>query len=186
MNKILLFVFAIILYSCSSPAKLVNQNSINNFYTDGSNVNWERVIEYPNSDSLNIVNWFKTQFTITNDSKNMLVGSARKIILPYKNAGYSNLKVIESISGECDVFFNIEFKENRFKIIVTKIVWYDSISFLVTQYIAVNENLVTELKTIALKNGVFKDKFVKKTSKQLDDILVTLFKPKPLVGKINW
>ena len=186
MNKILLIVFAIIMYSCSSSAKLVNQNSINNCYTDGSNVNWERVIEYPNSDSLKIVNWFKTQFSITNESKNLLIGSTKKITLPYKNAGYSNLKVIESISGECDVFFNIEFKEDRFKIVVTKIIWYDSISFLVTQYLAVNENLVTELKTIALKKGVYTNKFVKKTSKQLDDILLTLFKPKPLIGKNNW
>lgn len=177
MKKIIILFFVCVLQSCGSIVELSSINwPINNFYYDGNNVNWEQVYEYQNTDSLKIANWFKSQFNITNNNDGKLYGNSRRSSLPYKKAGYGSMDIIILLRHPCEVFFTIDFKKDKYRIVVNNIIWYPEISFQTSKYTSTNSNFTISLDEVAFKNGGCNSIFLNTTSNQLDTILKIIFK----------
>jgi hypothetical protein len=186
MKNIVFLLLIIVVYSCSTTINFSKVNEpINNFSYTGSILRWENIYNYSQSDSINVVSWFKNRFSITSDQPNKISGQTLKESLPYKKAGYNNMNVILLLKEPCEVFFTIDFKENRYRVIVNKILWYPSTN-LNLGYISTNTNMVMSLEELALKNNGYRSTFVKNSSKQVNDILSLLFTATPLEISDNW
>jgi hypothetical protein len=162
-----------------------DNQELNNFHYNNGRVIWEFVNGFNNSDSIAVVQWFKNEFKINEDNPNWLKGTTHKIALPYQKAGYSSMNLILLLKHPCEVFFYVEFKEDRYKISVNQIIWYPDIGVNYGS-VQTNSNLNMTLEEIALMKKGYSSTFVKKTSVQLNDILKVMFKANPIVRNNNW
>lgn len=186
MKKFLLIAACFIVTSCGSTIDFGKINEpINNFRTVGGNIIWENIYEFSPSDSLNIIEWLKRNHIISKESNNMISGQTHKESLPYKKAGYGTMNMIILLQHPCEVFYTIDFKETKYRVIVNKILWYPAVNAIFGN-VSTNSNLVMSLDEVAHKNNGYKSIFINQSSKQINDMLNVLFKIQPVEFSQDW
>jgi hypothetical protein len=186
MKKIVLITLSFVVYSCGTTIDFSKVNEpVNNFRTIGGNVLWENIYDYSPSDSLNVISWFKNKFEISFKNESSIFGQSRKETLPYKKAGYSAMNVIIFLQHPCEVFFTVDFKDNRYRVIVNKILWYPAIN---ANYGAVstNSNLIMSLDEVAHNSNGYNSTFINRSSKQINDMLSVMFEAHPVEVSEDW
>jgi len=189
MKRILAFVCvfftALMLSSCSTTLQVTDSNrSVNGFTFDSGSVYWSEV--FPISDSTAVRSWFDSSFKITKEQTKSVLGETEKNSLPYEQAGYDSMTIIMLFRHPCIVYFTADFKSDRYRVTVDRIVWYPQVA--VTTY-GVSQGVGTmDLNSIAVKNGGYSSVFYNTSSVQLNRILTQMFTAK--ISKVrrddNW
>lgn len=178
MKKVIFFIFAAIFaVSCGTAIQITDSNKeVNNFVYNSGSVSWSKVYEFNASDADAVKDWFHQNFKITKDGDKSIIGESNQNALPIEEAGYSRMSVIMLLTHPCVVYFTTDFKEDRFRVIVNRIIWSPQVgitTYGVTQGVG-NMNL----NEIALKNGGYSSVFYNTTSVQLDKMLNYMFTPR--------
>lgn len=178
MKKILLFFACITFFaSCSSTIQITDTNrEVNNFiYNDGA-VSWSNIYSFNPSERDAIYDWFQSNFKVTKESANSITAETNQSALPIEEAGLNKMSVVMLLQHPCVVYFNTDFKNDRFRVIVNRIIWTPQVA--VTSY-GITQGVGTiSLSEMAVKNGGYNSIFYNSTSSQLNTILTYLFTPK--------
>ena len=178
MKRILLLLSLILtLSSCGTTVPITETNrEVNNFlFSDGS-VTWSKVYQF-NADDYNAIRaWFHTSFNITKEEDKSIIGETNKNSLPIQEAGLDRMAVVMLLTHPCLVYFNTDFKEDRYRVIVNRIIWYPQVG--VTTYGVTQGVGAMDLNEIALQDGGYKSAFYNNSSAQLNTMLSYLFTPK--------
>ncbi len=187
--KRLLFLLAgiVMLSSCATTIAVTRDNrTVNNFTFEGNNVTWSQVFPMAVTDSAAVRDWFASSFTVTKDSPKSISAETPKNVLPASEAGISSMNLIMLFNHPCIVYFTSDFKADRYRVIVNKIIWYPQVA--VTTY-GVSQGIgAMDLNEIAVKNGGYSSVFYNTSSKQLNELLTVLFTAKVSSAKNddNW
>ena len=174
MKKLITLIgIAFLVMSCATTVQVTEDNrSVNNFELNNGTVTWSQV--FPMNDAEAVRAWFASNFTISKSAETRLIGETPKGGLPVNEVGLNRMSVIMILTHPCVVYFTTDFKEDRYRVVVNKIIWYPQVA--VTTY-GVSQGIGTmDLNEIAVKNGGFKSVFYNTSSKQLDTMLNYLFK----------
>lgn len=188
MKKILsLFSIIFIASACSTTIPITTENrQVNNFLYDNGSVTWSNVYEFAKEDYDAVRQWFSTSFQITKENEKSIIGETNQNSLPIQECGLDRMAVAMLFSHPCVVYFNTDFKENRYRVIVNRIIWYPQVGITthgVTQGVG-----AMSLSEVAVKNGGYNSAFYNTASAQLNTILRYLFTPKLNSGRTddNW
>lgn len=165
------------LSSCGTTIPINETNrEVNNFlFSDGS-VTWSKVYQFNADDYDAIRDWFNTSFNITKEGDKSVIGETNKNSLPIQEAGLDRMAVTMLLTHPCVVYFNTDFKEDRYRVIVNRVIWYPQVA--VTTH-GVSQGVgAMDLNEIALQDGGYKSVFYNTSSAQLNTMLSYLFTPK--------
>lgn len=176
MKKLIAIIgAALMIMSCATTIQVTESNrSVNNFDFNNGSVTWSQV--YTMKDGAAVRDWFASNFTISKDSGNKLIGESPKSVLPINEAGFDRMSVIMLLTHPCVVYFTTDFKEDRYRVIVNKIIWYPQVG--ITTYGVTQGVGAMDLNEIAVQNGGYKSTFYNSSSKQLDAMLNYMFTAK--------
>lgn len=173
MKKLVVFIIAAFsLMSCGTAVMITDSNrTVNNFtYTNGS-LTWTEVFQM--SDSTAVRDWFASNFTIKQNDPAKIIGETPQSALPVSESGLDRMSVAMLLTHPCIVYFTTDFKQDRYRVTVNKIIWYPQVG--ITTY-GVTQGVGTmALSEVAVKDGGYKSAFYNTSSKHLDQILRYLF-----------
>lgn len=184
MKKILALIIAALPLMCGTAFAFNDDDrAVNNFTcTDGA-VTWSRVFQ---TDDINQAkDWFDMEFKITKDDTDLKVGETTPNALPIGPAGLKVMKVVTLLQHPCVIYFTAEFKEDRYRVTVNKIIWQPQLG-LATSGLLMGVGTM-DLNELSMKNGDFAKTFYNKTSADLDKLLEYVFTVKaPRSSNDNW
>ncbi len=188
MKRLLSLLFSILtLSSCGTTIAVTQDNrTVNNFTFESNNVTWSQVYPMAAADSSAVRDWFSSSFTVTKDSPRSITAETPKNALPASEAGISSMSLILLFNHPCVVYFTSDFKADRYRVLVHRIIWYPQVA--VTTY-GVSQGVgAMDLNEIAVKNGGYKSTFYNTSSEQLNRLLTALLTAKVSSIKIddNW
>lgn len=178
MKKVLLFLsMALLAVSCGTAIQITDANrEINNFVYNNGSVTWSKVYEFNAADMNAVKDWFQSSFKITKETEKSIIGETNSNSLPIQEVGYSRMSVIMLLTHPCVVYFTTDFKEDRYRVNVNRIIWTPQVG--ITTY-GVTQGVGTmDLNEIAIQNGGYKSAFYNTTSVQLDKMLTYMFTPR--------
>lgn len=170
----LLLSIVVLFASCGTALQITDANrEFNNFTCESNSVYWSYVYPMASADSAAVRDWFNASFSITKDSPKSIIGESNKNSLPYSESGLDRMSMIMLFQHPCVVYFKADFKENRYRVIVDRIIWYPQVG--VTTY-GVTQGVGTmDLNEIALKKGGLSSVFYNTSSEQLNTMLTYMF-----------
>ncbi len=187
MKKLALILgTAILAVSCATAIPITDANrEVNNFsFADGT-VTWQNVYQFETRDAEAVRDWFDKSFNITRESGNTIIGETSENALPIAESGLSRMSVIMLLTHPCTVYFSTDFKEDRFRVTVNRIIWHPNVA--VTTYGITQGVGAMDLNEIALKGNGMSSVFYSTTSAQLNQMLTYMFTPKlKRSGDDNW
>ncbi len=173
MKKILLFIGIIITaVSCGAPTQVQTNgtaNEVNNFKLGDGSVTWSKVYQFTASEFDAVKSWFDSNFKITKDTEKTIIGETNSDSLPIEEVGYKRMGVVMLLTHPCVVYFTTDFKEDRYRVTVNRIIW-------TPQLVTARNGIGTmSLNEIAVQKNGFKPIFYNTTSVQLDKMLDYMF-----------
>ena len=186
-KPLLLFSIIFLASSCAMTIPVTSENrQVNNFLFDNGTVTWSNVYEFSRDDYDAVRQWFSTNFHITKENEKSIIGETDKNSLPVQESGLDRMSVVMLLSHPCVVYFNTDFKEDRYRVIVNRIIWYPQVR--ITTH-GVSQGIgAMDLNELAVKDGGYSSAFYNTSSAQLNTILKYLFTPKLSNGRSddNW
>ena len=186
-KSLLLFSIVFIASSCATTIPVTSENNqVNNFLFDNGTVTWSNVYEFKKEDYDAVRKWFSTDFQITKEDEKYIIGETNRNSLPVQEAGLDRMAVVMLLSHPCVVYFNADFKEDRYRVIVNRIIWYPQVG--ITTHGVTHGVGAMDLNELAVRGGGYSSSFYKTSSAQLNTILKYLFTPKLNSGRSddNW
>lgn len=187
MKKLLYFIGVILITcSCGAPVQITDSNrEINNFVYNNGSVTWSNVYHFNPEDFESVKIWFNQSFNITKETDKLMIGETNQNVLPIAESGLDRMSVVMLFTHPCVVYFNTEFKEDRYRVTVNRIIWYPNVG--ITTYGLHQKVSPMDLNEIAIDNGGYKSVFYKKSSYDLDTMLTYIFTPKlNSLSNDNW
>ena len=178
MKKLLIVIGIVIsTCSCSTTIKVTEDNKeVNGFRYNNGSVTWSNIYQFRPSDFDAVRDWFAKSFVITRENDRSIIGESNKNTLPIRESGVSKMSVVMLFTYPCIVFFDADFKEDRYRVTVNQIIWYPDIA--ITSY-GLSQGIGTmDLNEIAVKNGGYKSVFYNTSSRDLNSMLSYMFTPK--------
>jgi len=150
-----------------------------NFIVENSQVSWRKIYSTSNTQE-EIIALIKKRnnLLITEIKKDIIEGQVSNLVMDHKKAGYSQLGTPEALSNDVRFsgFFNIEFKEGRYRVTARSITSQGGDYTLLIGNIPVTGNQNSSLEDIALdKYGKIKSNFKKSKAKIIDVTFDNLF-----------
>ena len=171
--------------SCGTAIQITDANrEVNNFVYNNGSVTWSNVYNFQASDYDLVRDWFAKSFNITRESEKSIIAETNKNDLPVQEAGLDRMSVVMLLTHPCVVYFNTDFKEDRYRVTVNRIIWYPQVA--VTGSVLTQGVGAMDLNELALKGGGYSSVFYNTSSKQLNTILTYLFTPKLNKADDNW
>lgn len=177
--KKLLYIIGVILITCScgSAIQITDSNrEINNFVYNTGSVSWSNIYQFNPEDYGAIRNWFNQSFKITKETDKSVIGETNQNVLPIAESGLDRMSVIMLFSHPCIIYFSTDFKEDRYRVIVNRIIWNPQVG--VSTYGVYQAVGPMDLNEVALKGGGYNSVFYNKSSKDLNTMLTYIFTPK--------
>ena len=186
MKRILVLITLVLTtVSCGTAIQITDSNrEVNNFVYNNGAVTWSNVYQFQASDYDLIRDWFAKSFKINRESDKSIIAETDKNSLPVQEAGLDRMAVVMLLTHPCVVYFNTDFKEDRFRVTVNRIIWYPQVA--VTGSILTQGVGAMDLNELALKDEGYSSVFYNTSSKQLNTILTYLFTPKISKADDNW
>lgn len=157
------------------------ETTVHNFsITDGS-VTWANVFE--GHDVSSARTWFEENFTITKDDGTKMIGETAQNVLPYQQTGLKQSKVPALCQYPCVVYFTAEFKDDRYRVVVNRIVWSPQIGAHVGGLLLGIGTM--DLNELALKKGQFTPGFFRRDAESINAMLEYMFKAKSTAA-VDW
>lgn len=178
MKRLIYCIIALLGFTaCGTAIKVTSENAtVNNFTFNDGTVTWSKVYPINPADSAAVRDWFASNFTITRNGEKTIFGEMPKNALPVKESGQDRMQVMMLLSHACVVYFTADFKDNRYRVVVNRIIWYPQMALTVY---GVSQGVgAMDLNEVALKNGGYSSAFYRTTSKQVDLCLDYLFTAK--------
>jgi len=178
MKRHLLILLTVILAaSCAMSIPVTDENrERNNFVFNDGTVTWQKVYPFAPEDYGAVRDWFEKSFTITRENETSIIGETSENTLPIQEAGLDRMAVIMILAKPCVVYFSTDFKEDRFRVKVNRIIWHPNVS--VTTYGITSSVQTMDLNEIATKGTGYSSVFYNTSSVQLNTMLTYLFTPK--------
>lgn len=174
---LLLLLSFVVASSCASAIPITDTTrEVNNFVFNEGTVYWQNVYQFDAKDSGAVRDWFTQSFNITREGDSSIIGETSENVLPIREAGLDRMSVIMLLTHPCTVYFNTDFKEDRFRVTVNRIIWHPNIG--ITTYGVTTSVSAMDLNSTALKGNGYSYVFYNTTSGQLDKMLTYLFTPK--------
>lgn len=188
MKRLAFILGTIILaVSCATAIPITDANrEVNNFVFNNGTVTWQNVYQFKEGEYDAVRDWFSNSFKITKESEKSLIGETNQNALPIVESGLNRMSVIMLLTHPCVVYFNTDFKEDRYRVTVNRIIWYPQVG--VTTYGITQGVGAMDLNEIALKGNGMSSVFYNTSSAQLNQMLTYMFTPKLNQAKTddNW
>lgn len=186
MKQTLLLIGVALTLAACGPAKMVEENrEINNFTCNQGSVSWTYIYNYDPAQYGAIREWFDMNFNISKETDKTLIGETNRSALPVTAAGYSRMAVANIFLEPCTVYFRVDFKEDRYRVVVNNIIWYPQTA--ITVYGVTQGAGTMDLNEVALKRGEYRPTFYELNSVHLNGTLYHLFTARPgTMPKDDW
>lgn len=178
MKRLLLSIWTIVVASsCAVSIPITEENrEISNFVFNEGTVTWQKVYQFDEQDYGAVRDWFEKSFTITRENETSIIGETSENALPVTEAGLDRMAVAMVFTKPCVVYFSTDFKEDRFRVKVNRIIWHPNVS--VTTYGVTSSVQTMDLNEIALKGNGYSSIFYNSSAAKLNTMLTYLFTPK--------
>ena len=171
-----LFLIAIsLVVSCgamSQPGAPLKE--VNNFVINNGVVTWSNVYNFSLEEMNSIHEWFYSNFNVSRENEKSIIAETYKNVLPINEVGLDRMSVVMILTHPCVVYFTTEFKEDRYRVTINRVIWYPQVA--VTTYNVTQGVGAMDLNDLALKKGnTFRSSFCKSISEHLNRIFTYMF-----------
>ena len=182
MKRTILTIVAIvaailIVTGCATSIPITDANrEVNNFRFNNGAISWQKVFQFNGQDYVAVRDWFNKSFIVTRENESSIIGETSENTLPIQEAGFDRLAVTMLMTYPCVVYFSTDFKDDRYRVTVNRIIWHPNIG--ITTYGVTNTIGAMDLNELALKGNAYNSVFYNTSSVQLDAMLSHLFTAK--------
>lgn len=178
MNRIFILLCAVSLFvSCGTYIQVTNDNrEVCNFTCNDGSMSWSNIFRFDPSELDAVKTWYNSNFDVKKETEKMIIGETHSSALPLDEVGLNRMNVVMLMTHPCVVYFTTDFKEDRCRVTVNRIIWNPQVG--VTTY-GITQGVGTiDLNELALRQGYYRSTFYNTTSEQLNKILTYMFTPK--------
>lgn len=177
MKKLLSLLLLVLTTSCGVTVYIDDSTrQIDNFtYNDGQ-VTWSKIYNVDSTQMADVRSWFESSFAIKKTEDTRMIGQTNPASLPMEQAGLRPGTVVMMFHQPCIVYFVVDFKEDRYRVVVTDIVWNIQASTYING-VSFGAGTST-LSEVAIKGEGYNSIFYDGTSKDLNKMLKYVFQYK--------